>query len=124
MDKTNSTHNFHDEYDMYTWSALFISSTPQTNKKITLQSIDVLLLRTQKTLYTSQKTIKTWLQAVFNNTQRPARNPEIAQPNTNIRTTNSISPPSNGVFNRFGADDDSVSDGSAVAQSVLVCLFS
>lgn len=58
----------------------------------------------------------------FNNTQRPARNPEIAQnPSTNNQTPNSNAPPS-GVFNRFGnADDD---DNSSVdpAQSVAVCL--
>lgn len=59
----------------------------------------------------------------FNNTQRPARNPEIAQsPSTNIRTTNSIAP-TNGVFNRFGADDDDASggDSAVVTQSVAVC---
>lgn len=63
-------------------------------------------------------------QTLFNNTQRPARNPEIAQnPSTNIRSPNSVTPP-NGVFNRFGSgDDDDNSPGgdSAVMQSVAVC---
>ncbi|XP_055323499.1 uncharacterized protein LOC129578650 isoform X6 [Sitodiplosis mosellana] len=57
---------------------------------------------------------------LFNNTQRPARNPEIAQnPSTNIRTTNSVAP-SNGVFNRFGGDDDDAfgGDSAVVTQSV------
>ncbi|XP_055323496.1 uncharacterized protein LOC129578650 isoform X3 [Sitodiplosis mosellana] len=56
---------------------------------------------------------------LFNNTQRPARNPEIAQnPSTNIRTTNSVAP-SNGVFNRFGGDDDDAfgGDSAVVTQS-------
>lgn len=59
----------------------------------------------------------------FNNTQRPARNPEIAQnPSTNVQTPNSVAP-SAGVFNRFGNadDDDDSSVDSAVAQSVAVC---
>ncbi|XP_031618426.1 uncharacterized protein LOC116337733 isoform X2 [Contarinia nasturtii] len=44
--------------------------------------------------------------ALFNNTQRPARNPEIAQK----PSTNSVAPPV-GIFNRFAADDDDNTSG-------------
>lgn len=60
-------------------------------------------------------------QAQFNNTQRPARNPEIAQnPSTNIRSPNSVAPPPPVVSNRFGFED--ADDEATNAQSVLVCL--
>lgn len=52
----------------------------------------------------------------FNNTQRPARNPEIAQnPNTN-----SVAP--TGLFNRFGNDDTGSS--AAVSHSVALLFYS
>lgn len=50
-------------------------------------------------------------QAFNNNTQRPARNPDIQAPNPN--TPNSI-PPLPSVSNRFGSADDDVSIQSVV----------
>lgn len=64
-------------------------------------------------------------QAFNNNTQRPARNPEIQAQNPN--TPNSVAP---GVSNRFGpADDDDDSPIKSVADfvyfffSFFICLF-
>lgn len=64
-------------------------------------------------------------QAQFNNTQRPARNPEIAQnpqnPSTNVRSPNSVAPPPPPmVSNRFGFED--ADDEATSVQSVVVCL--
>jgi len=70
----------------------------------------------------SQNVIPTALppaSAQFNNTQRPARNPEIApnpqNPSTDFRPQNSVTPLPPMVSNRFGIDDD---DNSAGSQSV------
>lgn len=60
----------------------------------------------------------------MNNTQRPARNPEIAQsPNMNPNAIPSSTPfPVVGVFNRFG-DDDDLSNNSGFPESVVVIFF-
>lgn len=59
----------------------------------------------------------------MNNTQRPARNPEIApNPSKSPNLVPTPSPFPVGIFNRFGGDDDS-SKESGISESVHVNPF-